>query len=284
MESEPPTPTRAPDNQFRQMQYKLNYIIDTSLLNLSGWGRGFRFHRRGSLSAAWQRRRLLLLLPQQARTGFVERAGRRQEGAVGDARATSAECTPALSPTHGTGSPGALLGPGRISEASPCPDSLSTWQNVCVAADDELGVRSCAHMLPLASSLDKRAAPSRGLHPSICVCDADLQLWHPRASTIVIMIIISTLILLLLLLLLIIIIIMIIITTITMIISAPSGAPSSRSVSKKWQCWRTSRTKRLPTSREGARVGARGASRDRTALDILASSRVFHGWDTGGAL
>ena len=41
MASEPPTPTRAPDKQFRQMQYYLSYIRETSLLNFWGLGRGF---------------------------------------------------------------------------------------------------------------------------------------------------------------------------------------------------------------------------------------------------
>ena len=45
MKSEPPTPTRAPDNQSRKMQYQLNYVSNTSLLNFLGWGRGFLFHR-----------------------------------------------------------------------------------------------------------------------------------------------------------------------------------------------------------------------------------------------
>ena len=40
MKSEPPTPTRAPDNQFRKMQAHLNHIRNSSLLNLWGWGRG----------------------------------------------------------------------------------------------------------------------------------------------------------------------------------------------------------------------------------------------------
>ena len=40
MKSEPPTPTRATDNQFRQMQYQLNYIRNTSLLNVLGLGSG----------------------------------------------------------------------------------------------------------------------------------------------------------------------------------------------------------------------------------------------------
>ena len=39
MKSEP-TPTRAPDNEFRP-----SLIRDTSLLNFSGRGRGFLFHR-----------------------------------------------------------------------------------------------------------------------------------------------------------------------------------------------------------------------------------------------
>ena len=37
MKSEPPTPTRAPDNQFRQIYSHLNHIRNTSLLNF--WGR-----------------------------------------------------------------------------------------------------------------------------------------------------------------------------------------------------------------------------------------------------
>ena len=45
MKSEPPTPTRAPDSQFRKMQYQLDSIRNTSLLSLWGWGRGFLFHR-----------------------------------------------------------------------------------------------------------------------------------------------------------------------------------------------------------------------------------------------
>ena len=40
MKSEPPTPTRASDNQFRKMQDSLNCIRHTSLLNFWGWGRG----------------------------------------------------------------------------------------------------------------------------------------------------------------------------------------------------------------------------------------------------
>ena len=37
MRSEPPTPTRAPDNQFRQMQHYLHYIRNTNLLNFWVW-------------------------------------------------------------------------------------------------------------------------------------------------------------------------------------------------------------------------------------------------------
>ena len=39
MQSELPTPTGAPGNQFRQMYDKLNYIRDTNLLNVWGWSR-----------------------------------------------------------------------------------------------------------------------------------------------------------------------------------------------------------------------------------------------------
>ena len=39
MKSDPPTPTRAPDNQFRQIACESNYIRDTSLLNVWSWGR-----------------------------------------------------------------------------------------------------------------------------------------------------------------------------------------------------------------------------------------------------
>ena len=45
MKSEPLTPTSPPDNQFRQMQDELTHIINTSLLNFRGSGRGFLFHR-----------------------------------------------------------------------------------------------------------------------------------------------------------------------------------------------------------------------------------------------
>ena len=45
MKSETPTPTRAPDNQFRKMQCLLNSIRNNDLLNVWGWGRGFLFHR-----------------------------------------------------------------------------------------------------------------------------------------------------------------------------------------------------------------------------------------------
>ena len=48
MQSEPPTPTRAPDNQFRQIQYQLVYVRNTTLLNLWSWGRGVLFHRSSS--------------------------------------------------------------------------------------------------------------------------------------------------------------------------------------------------------------------------------------------
>ena len=52
MKSEPLTPTRAPDNQFRQMSYELNYIRNANLLIFGGWGwgRGFLFHRGGPLT------------------------------------------------------------------------------------------------------------------------------------------------------------------------------------------------------------------------------------------
>ena len=40
MKWEPPTQTRAPDNQFRQMQDYLTYTRNTSLLNACGWGPG----------------------------------------------------------------------------------------------------------------------------------------------------------------------------------------------------------------------------------------------------
>ena len=40
MNSEPPTPTRTPDNQFRTMYDLLNLVKDTGLLHFSGWGRG----------------------------------------------------------------------------------------------------------------------------------------------------------------------------------------------------------------------------------------------------
>ena len=49
MKSEPPTPTRAPDDQCRQIQYWLKYIRNTSLLNVWGWGQGFLFHQWISL-------------------------------------------------------------------------------------------------------------------------------------------------------------------------------------------------------------------------------------------
>ena len=45
VKSEPPTPCRAPDSQFRKMQDQLNYVRSASLLNAWGWGRGFLFHR-----------------------------------------------------------------------------------------------------------------------------------------------------------------------------------------------------------------------------------------------
>ena len=45
MKSEPPTPTRAPDKQFRQTKDYLNYGINTNLLDFWGWGPGFLFHR-----------------------------------------------------------------------------------------------------------------------------------------------------------------------------------------------------------------------------------------------
>ena len=38
MKSEAPTPTRAPDNQFRKMQDELTSIRNTSLPNFRGWG------------------------------------------------------------------------------------------------------------------------------------------------------------------------------------------------------------------------------------------------------
>ena len=38
MESEPPTPTRAPDNQFRKMQDQLSYVRDTDLFKCLGLG------------------------------------------------------------------------------------------------------------------------------------------------------------------------------------------------------------------------------------------------------
>ena len=50
MKSEPPTPTRAPGNKFRQIQDQLNSIRHTSLLNFWGWGRGFLFHAWGGLT------------------------------------------------------------------------------------------------------------------------------------------------------------------------------------------------------------------------------------------
>ena len=45
LKSEPQTPPRAPDKQFRQMQCQLNSIRATSLIYFWGWGRGFLFHR-----------------------------------------------------------------------------------------------------------------------------------------------------------------------------------------------------------------------------------------------
>ena len=41
----PPTPTGAPDSQFRKMQDQLNSIRNTDVLNIWGWGRGFLFCR-----------------------------------------------------------------------------------------------------------------------------------------------------------------------------------------------------------------------------------------------
>ena len=43
--SNPPTPTRAPDNQSRKTQDQPNSVRNTGLLNLWGLGRGFLFHR-----------------------------------------------------------------------------------------------------------------------------------------------------------------------------------------------------------------------------------------------
>ena len=40
MKSEPPTPTRAPDNQFRQMQHQLNLYHDQQFTQLLGLGSG----------------------------------------------------------------------------------------------------------------------------------------------------------------------------------------------------------------------------------------------------
>ena len=54
MKSEPPTPTRDPDNQFRQMEDEHNYIRNTCLPNFWGWGRGLLFPRW--LTAARRRR------------------------------------------------------------------------------------------------------------------------------------------------------------------------------------------------------------------------------------
>ena len=46
MKSEPPTPTRAPDNQLRTKSYQTHHIYrNIHLLNLLGWGWGFLFHR-----------------------------------------------------------------------------------------------------------------------------------------------------------------------------------------------------------------------------------------------
>ena len=38
--SEPPTPTRAPDDQIRKMQYQANYVRNASLLKFMGLGSG----------------------------------------------------------------------------------------------------------------------------------------------------------------------------------------------------------------------------------------------------
>ena len=45
MQSDPPTPTRAPDNQFRQIQDQPDFVRNASLPNFWGWGRGILLHR-----------------------------------------------------------------------------------------------------------------------------------------------------------------------------------------------------------------------------------------------
>ena len=42
-------PTRAPDNQCRQMLYYLDYVRNTNVLNAWGWGQGFLFPSATSL-------------------------------------------------------------------------------------------------------------------------------------------------------------------------------------------------------------------------------------------
>ena len=142
MKSEPPTPARAPDNRFRQMQDQLNYVRSTSLLNIWGWGRGF-LTPSGTLSYA-DLRHACADWPPLPRACFSTHAAC---GNGGDTRHTR--------PLIRSGSPGQPGSPAARKPASP---------PACQAASQPGSLPACQPAsAPCASA---SAGPKRAIRPT----------------------------------------------------------------------------------------------------------------------